>query len=90
MDDNEPMIPLLTIIGRPEAVKSVLLERLIYELNGRGYHVAVVKPSSSSSSEINTPGEDSPRFTQTQSQQVMVASPGKSPTYRRLEKEMTL
>ena len=83
-------IPLITIIGRSGCGKTTLLEKLVTELKKRGYKLATVKHHSHRGFEIDQPGKDSWRFAQAGSDHVIIASPDKIASYRKLEHELTL
>jgi molybdopterin-guanine dinucleotide biosynthesis protein B len=63
---------------------------LIRELGARGYRLATVKHHSHAGFEIDKPGKDTWRFAQAGSHQVVIASPDKFATYRKLERELSL
>ena len=83
-------IPLITIIGRSGCGKTTLLEKLVTELKKHGYKLATVKHHSHRGFEIDQPGKDSWRFAQAGSDHVIIASPDKIASYRKLERELTL
>ena len=83
-------IPLITIIGRSGCGKTTLLEKLVTELKKHGYKLATVKHHSHRGFEIDQPGKDSWRFAQAGSDHVIIASPDKIASYRKLEHELTL
>ncbi|MDA8163637.1 MAG: molybdopterin-guanine dinucleotide biosynthesis protein MobB, partial [Desulfobacteraceae bacterium] len=37
------MVPVVSLVGRPDCGKTTLLEKLIPELNRRGYRVGTIK-----------------------------------------------
>lgn len=78
-------IPLVTIIGKSGAGKTTLMEKLIAELKKRGYKLATVKHHSHRGFEIDKPGKDSWRFAQAGSDHVIIASPDKIASYRKIE-----
>ena len=82
--------PIITVIGKSKSGKTTLLEKLIAELKGHGYRVATVKHHYHAGFDIDQPGKDSWRHAQAGSDHVVVASPDKIATYRRLEREMSL
>jgi molybdopterin-guanine dinucleotide biosynthesis protein B len=83
-------IPLVTIIGKSGCGKTTLLEKLVGELKRRGYRLATVKHHSHSGFEIDQPGKDSWRFAQAGSDHVIVASPDKIASYRKIKRELSL
>jgi len=70
------MLPVVSIVGKSEAGKTALVERLIAEFKKRGYRVATVKHSPGGI-EIDKPGKDSWKFAQAGSDAVVVSSPDK-------------
>lgn len=87
---KQARIPLITIIGKSKSGKTTLLEKPIQELSARGYRLATVKHHSHPGFEVDIPGKDSWRFSQAGSLQVVIASPDKFATYRKLERELSL
>jgi molybdopterin-guanine dinucleotide biosynthesis protein B len=83
-------IPLITIIGKSDCGKTTLIEKLVRELSTQGYRLATVKHHSHAGFEIDKPGKDTWRFAQAGSHQVVIASPDKFATYRKLERELSL
>ena len=67
-----------------------MLEKLIPELRGRGYRVAIVKHHYHGDFEIDKPGKDSWRHAQAGADAVVIASPTKMALIRRVEREPTL
>jgi molybdopterin-guanine dinucleotide biosynthesis protein B len=83
-------IPLITVIGKSGCGKTTLLEKLIAELKHRGYRLATVKHHSHRGFEIDQPGKDSWRFARAGSDHVVIASPDKIASYRKIERELGL
>ena len=83
-------IPVVTFIGKSGSGKTTLLEKLVTELKNRGYMLATVKHHSHRGFEIDEPGKDSWRFAQAGSDQVVIASPDKIASYRKIERELSL
>jgi molybdopterin-guanine dinucleotide biosynthesis protein B len=83
-------IPIVTIIGKSGCGKTTLLEKLVAELKRRGYRLATVKHHSHRGFEIDKPGKDSWRFAQAGSNHVIIASPDKIASYRKIERELSL
>jgi molybdopterin-guanine dinucleotide biosynthesis protein B len=83
------MIPILSIVGKSDAGKTTLLEKLIRELKARGYRVATVKHDAHSF-EIDQPGKDTWRHAQAGSDHVVIASPARIAHIQRIERELTL
>jgi len=83
-------IPLVTVIGKSGAGKTTLMEKLIVALKKRGYKLATVKHHSHRGFEIDKPGKDSWRFAQAGSDHVIIASPDKIASYRKIERALDL
>lgn len=83
-------IPLITVIGKSGAGKTTLLEKLVVELKRRGYKLATVKHHSHRGFDIDQPGKDSWRFAQAGSDYVVIASPDKIASYRKINREPSL
>ena len=83
-------IPLVTLIGKSGCGKTTLLEKLVAELKHRGYRLATVKHHSHRGFDIDQPGKDSWRFAQAGSDHVVIASPDKIASYRKIERELSL
>jgi molybdopterin-guanine dinucleotide biosynthesis protein MobB len=83
-------IPLVTIIGKSGCGKTTLLEKLVAELKRRNYKLATIKHHSHRGFDIDKPGKDSWRFFQAGSDHVIIASPDKIASYRKIEQELSL
>jgi molybdopterin-guanine dinucleotide biosynthesis protein B len=83
------MIPIVSIVGKSDAGKTTLLEKLIPELKRRGYRVATIKHDAHQF-EIDHPGKDSYRHFHAGSDWTVIGSPGKIASIRRIERELTL
>jgi len=83
-------IPLVTIIGKSGCGKTTLLEKLVAELKSRNYKLATIKHHSHRGFEIDKPGKDSWRVAQAGSDHVIIASPDKIASYRKIEHELSL
>ena len=83
------MIPIISVVGKSDAGKTTLLEKLIRELKRRGYRVATVKHDAHSF-EIDHPGKDTWRHAQAGSDHVVIASPARIAHIQRVKREMTL
>ena len=70
------MRPVVSIVGKAGAGKTILIERLVTEFKQRGYRIATVKHSQHNI-EIDQPGKDSYRFAQVGSDAVVISSPNK-------------
>jgi len=69
-------VPIVSIVGKSQSGKTLLMEQLIAEFKRRGYRVAALKHSRGGM-EVDYPGKDSWRFTRAGSDAVLVSSPGK-------------
>jgi molybdopterin-guanine dinucleotide biosynthesis protein MobB len=68
--------PIVSIVGKSQSGKTVLMEQLIAEFKRRGYKVAALKHSRGGM-EIDRPGKDSWRYAQAGSDAVLISSPDK-------------
>ena len=84
------LIPVVTVIGKSGCGKTTMLEKLVREFKRRNYRVATVKHHSHHGFDIDKPGKDSWRFAQAGSDHVVIASPDKLASYRKLERELSL
>lgn len=69
------MIPIVAVVGKSNSGKTTLIEKLIPELNKRGYRVATVKHHTHAL-EIDTPGKDSWRHKQAGALTTFISTPG--------------
>ena len=83
------MIPIVSIVGKSDAGKTTLIEKLIRELKRRGYRVATIKHDAHQF-EIDHPGKDSYRHFQAGADWTVIGSPTKLASVRRLTHELTL
>ena len=83
------MIPIVSIVGKSDAGKTTLLEKLIPELKRRGYRVATIKHDAHEF-EIDHPGKDSHRHFHAGSDWTVIASSTKLASVRRLDSELAL
>jgi molybdopterin-guanine dinucleotide biosynthesis protein B len=83
------MIPLVSVVGKSDAGKTTLLEKLIPELKRRGYRVATVKHDAHSF-EIDQPGKDTWRHRQAGADVVVISSKDKVAIIRSVDEEMSL
>ncbi len=83
------MIPLIAIVGKSDAGKTTLLEKLIRELKRRGYRVATIKHDAHHF-EIDHPGKDSYRHFHAGADWTLIGSPDQLAVVRRLQREFTL
>ena len=82
-------LPIVSIVGKSQSGKTVLMEQLIAEFKRKGYKVAALKHSRGRM-EIDHPGKDSWRFTQAGSDAVFVSSPGKLAFIKSLDHELNI
>jgi molybdopterin-guanine dinucleotide biosynthesis protein B len=83
------MLPIVSIVGKSQSGKTVLMERLIAEFKRRGYKVAALKHSPGGM-EIDKPGKDSWRFAQAGSDAVLVSSTDRLAFIKNLDHELDL
>ncbi len=82
-------IPVISVVGKSNAGKTTLLEKLITELKKRGYRVGTIKHDVHGF-EVDKPGKDSWRHAQAGSDVVVIASPQKLALIKKLDSELTL
>ena len=68
------MASIVSIVGKSKSGKTTLLEKLIPELDSRGYHVATIKHTPEDVS-LDEPGKDSWRHMQAGSRATIIGSP---------------
>jgi molybdopterin-guanine dinucleotide biosynthesis protein B len=83
------MIPIVSVVGKSGSGKTTLLEGLIRELKRRGYRVGTIKHDAHSF-EIDRPGTDTWRHAQAGSDHVVISSPQRVASIRRVEREQRL
>ncbi|MCP4539795.1 MAG: molybdopterin-guanine dinucleotide biosynthesis protein B [Chloroflexi bacterium] len=81
--------PIVSIIGKSDSGKTTLLEGLIGELKRRGYRVGTIKHDAHSF-EVDHPGTDTWRHAQAGSDHVVISSPQRVASIRRVEQEQRL
>jgi molybdopterin molybdotransferase len=74
--DELKKLLVVSIVGKSQSGKTVLVEQLIAEFKRRGYKVAALKHGRGGM-EIDHPGKDSWRFAQAGSDAVLISSPDK-------------
>lgn len=82
------MIPIVAVVGKSNSGKTTLIEKLIPELNKRGYRVATVKHHNHAL-EIDTPGKDSWRHKQAGAQTTFISTPGELGMVHSVDSDMT-
>ena len=83
------MPPIISIVGKSDAGKTTLIEKLIPELKRRGYRVATIKHDAHRF-DIDHPGKDSYRHFNAGADWTIIGSPEKLALVRRLDRELTL
>jgi len=83
------VLTIVSIVGKSQSGKTVLMEQLIAEFKGRGYKVAALKHSPGGM-EIDRPAKDSWRFAQAGSDAVLVSSTDRLAYIRKLDHELDL
>lgn len=83
------MIPIISIVGKSDSGKTTLIEKLVPELNSRGYRIATVKHDIHGF-EIDREGKDSWRHKQAGAHTVVISSPNKVALIRDVEKDLSL
>jgi len=82
-------LPVVSIVGKSQSGKTVLMEQLIAEFKRRGYKVAALKHGRGGM-EIDQPGKDSWRFAQAGSDAVLISSPDKLPFIKRVDHDLDI
>jgi molybdopterin molybdotransferase len=82
-------LPIVSIVGKSQSGKTVLMEQLIAEFKKRGCKVAALKHSRGGM-EIDHPGKDSWKFAQAGSDAVCVSSPDKLAFIKRLDHDLNI
>ena len=83
------MIPIISIVGKSDSGKTTLIEKLVPELNSRGYRIATVKHDIHGF-EVDREGKDSWRHKQAGAHTVVISSPNKVALIRDVEKDLSL
>lgn len=81
------MIPIVAVVGKSNSGKTTLIEKLLPELNKRGYRVATVKHHNHAL-EIDTPGKDSWRHKQAGAQTSFISTPRALGMVHSVDKDM--
>jgi len=82
-------VPIVSIVGKSQSGKTVLMEQLIVEFKRRGYKVVTLKHSRGGM-EIDHPGKDSWRYAQAGSDAVLISSPDKLAFIKRLDHDLDI
>jgi molybdopterin-guanine dinucleotide biosynthesis protein B len=83
------MIPVISVVGRSNVGKTTFLEKVVKELKGRGYRVAIIKHDTHGF-EIDQPGKDSWRMAQAGSNVVVLSSADKMAMIKKPGQELSL
>jgi molybdopterin-guanine dinucleotide biosynthesis adapter protein len=83
------MIPIVSIVGKSDSGKTTLIEKIVPELNRRGYKVATVKHDVHGF-EIDREGKDSWRHKRAGAHTVVLSSPEKIAVVRDVERDVSL
>ena len=86
---EEKKLPIVSIAGKSQSGKTMLMEQLIAEFKKRGYKVVALKHSHGRI-EIDHPGKDSWKFTQAGSDAVCISSPDKLAFVKNLDHELNI
>jgi molybdopterin molybdotransferase len=81
--------PIVSIMGKSQSGKTMLMEQLIAEFKKRGYKVATIKHSHEGM-DIDHPGKDSWKFSQAGSDAVCISSPDKFAFIKNLNHELNI
>ncbi|MAG14228.1 MAG: molybdopterin-guanine dinucleotide biosynthesis protein B [Spirochaetales bacterium] len=81
---------IVAIVGKSKSGKTTLLEKVIPELNRRGYRVGTVKHHFHAGFDFDKPGKDSWRMAAAGASAVSMVSPGKMFLIQNTEAEMAL
>ena len=83
------MIPIVSLVGKSNAGKTTLLEKIVRELTSRGYRIATVKHDAHSF-EIDHEGKDSWRHKHAGACLTVISSPSKLALVADTDKDYTL
>jgi molybdopterin molybdotransferase len=79
--------PIVSIVGKSQSGKTVLMEQLIAEFKRRGYKIAALKHSRGGM-EVDHPGKDSWRYAQAGSDAVLISSSDKLAFIKSLDHDL--
>ena len=82
-------LPIVSIVGKSQSGKTVLMEQLIAEFKRRGYKIAALKHSHGGMA-IDHPGKDSWRFAAAGADTVFVSSPDKLAFIRNMNHDLSI
>lgn len=80
-------LPIVSIVGKSQSGKTVLMEQLIAEFKRRGYKIAALKHSRGGV-EVDHPGKDSWRYAQAGSDAVLISSSDKLAFIKSLDHDL--
>jgi molybdopterin-guanine dinucleotide biosynthesis protein B len=83
------MVPIISIVGKSDSGKTTFIEKLIPELNRRGYRVATIKHDTHGF-EIDREGKDTWRHAQAGARAVIISSQDKLALIKKVEQELSL
>ena len=83
------MPPVVAIVGKSGAGKTVIMEKLITEFKARGYCVGAVKHTHQAV-ELDAPGKDTWRYSEAGSDAVAISSPLRITIYKNLDRDPSL
>lgn len=83
------MVPILCIVGPSKIGKTELIEKLLVELKGRGYKVAVVKHAPRGF-DLDKPKKDSWRYTKAGVDTLVLSSPEKLALIKNVDRDPSL
>jgi molybdopterin molybdotransferase len=81
--------PAISIVGKSQSGKTLLMEQLIAEFKRRGYRIAALKHSRGGV-EIDRPGKDTWRFAQAGSDAVCISSPDKLVLIKNVDHDLSV
>jgi len=83
------MVPIVAIVGKSGAGKTVIMEKLIAEFKSRGYRVGAVKHTHQTI-DLDEQGKDTWRYTQAGSDAVAISSPLRITVFNNLDRVPSL
>lgn len=83
------MIPIISVVGPLKADRTILIEKLIPQLQSRGYKVATIKQDIHGYN-LDTPNKTSWRHSQAGAQTVIVSSPVRITMFKKVNREWSL
>jgi len=83
------MVPVIAIVGKSGAGKTVVMESLISEFKKRGYRVGAIKHTHQPI-DLDSPGKDSWRYSRAGSDDIAISSPLRVTIFNKLDHEPAL